>query len=88
MLGHSGLGSVAGYAKVAAAHLREGYRPTELGGVAVGRPIRMSVGESQAYTAMAATRPTSAGSGLALRVVRWNVQYRVGDAARRTARFR
>ena len=33
VLGHSGLGSVAGYTKVAATHLREGYRRMELRGL-------------------------------------------------------
>jgi site-specific recombinase XerD len=33
VLGHSGLGSVAGYTKVAATHLREGFRRMELRGL-------------------------------------------------------
>ncbi len=33
VLGHSGLGSVAGYTKVAATRLREGYRRMELRGL-------------------------------------------------------
>jgi site-specific recombinase XerD len=33
VLGHSGLGSVAGYTKVAATHLREGYRRMEQRGL-------------------------------------------------------